>query len=1766
MMISGKIKRIIAVLLASVIASSALTITAVGAPTESDPDNGSQTDEVKKAEKSSSADFVAFNVTDSVEGVYLKKKDSQKEKLKIINGNYFASSVNSNYCWSPRLKHTDSKGNDYNDIYLTFPTDTDLDINNLEVSVQDEENKNTQCTIKPYTDGILYFAYKSSINVQKITFTYKLDETSLSKELNSDDLINVLVNADIPGSHHISISLDQKNDPTVGPKFNAKAKNEKRYIAIFSDGSKLENGGNILKFNSNDKKWDKKTDDVILKASSDYEEFYTGDTIHLSVEIPESLNLKSDDYSIKYYQVSDGLDIPINADYTIAKDTTALKFKAEITIGKDDNAVTVTPVLDLDDIKNGYPEIKSCDVIKNDVNSLPNILSFGIFSSESMEIKANFSDPGSPSFTKAKINEQDAILNKDDNTISLIVDPSYKWKGKAGNFIKVDFINESNNNEIFSQNVSYQSLTKIENIESDNDEEILVDSNIPYINLFNIEKNGYQEWKNYYPQISSKSGFDFSFEANSEGENITDKSGLKSVSMVLKTQEQHATGQGFINEVEINGQDSAEDGFIKLERIKNDGTDLSSYSTAKTIKDDLKATINFKYLENTLEDGKYTVSILTKNNLGKSKGEIFNFVKDTVGPDIEMKHNGSEGILYNDITYYTPSNSEFLIVVKDGSFTKNSNMSENFSCMVSKDGDLPQKLDNFTINWSWNNGTWEGTVNFQEDGIYEISEIKCSDDLNNLREKTETIKFGIDSKAPEKTVEFTKADGTAEPIIKDNARVYVYDKKVNVKITVKDKTVYKEGLTCSLHKNKPDGDVLNGFTLEPSQMDNNSDEITYEGIIDASDYGNYEGKYYLVIDKIKDSLGNIADKQSYPFYIDVNDPKVDITYSENVSDNLLEKLTFGFYRNDKITVTVKITDAVAGVNKESIKVEGMNKVPQFKDVNNDCKELTFTKTLDKNYAYNIKVTADDLLGRSSSSSYNPSGSEDKGEIAQISSKNANDTCPNISIKKDTGCKKDGITWYSVDVPKDKDTINSEVTVDDIKKNLDVHPGLKSVKFDVYYKAFDKDAYDTEPVNTLIDSGSTDKNVFESGAFTLSYSNQDDQDAEPLKFAEEKITQNKYKISAKKSDLDDGHYKVLVRAENNILDDSDNNLFQTAEYYFVYNSFDPVAKLDPENEKSDYKNENDFKVNGSETSIDFFKDQKYTLTLKGNALTTDDIKEYNYNVSKLVNGKFIDASEDDYTSTSLENTDNGLIATYTFKKDGVYKLEVNSITDVFDHEIINPDPVIFGIDNSAPVVENIVLTPAVGTVANPLNNNGFFDRAVNVNFTVKDQDLTQDLLKGQNFNAVISGSGFEKEIRLNPDWSKNGTEYKATSVIDDSFVAKALNEGKYTVKITKCNDGLGNESHDLKSVSFTIDNTEPKIDISYKKNLTNKILEYLTFGFYSFNDKDDTKRYYQSRRTLTVKVTEHNFYNKDEMLEKFKVSIKDEHGSEVSRDWVKTGNTYTMTYTFIDYKNDPDDGRFDILLPQFKDKANNQAVNGDKKLYSQYKRTFSIDETNPIVNVSYADTSTMEGSHKGYDYYRASSLTATITIVEHNFDYNNADKNFAFKSYCYISSNFTGTDKLDLNGEDWKSRWKHNGNTHTIEIVLQGNTRYNAFAFTTIDLSGRQKDMTSKTKFVIDNTAPVQLAVTYSRNPVAKLVENLTFGLYKANVDITLSATDLVAGIRNIDYAYVGVDNSRSGSSSANYSEYSNSPSHDASITFTVSPQFKGYIQFTVTDY
>ena len=63
----------------------------------------------------------------------------------------------------------------------------------------------------------------------------------------------------------------------------------------------------------------------------------------------------------------------------------------------------------------------------------------------------------------------------DNNTFSLTVDPSYSWIGKADNFVKIILKDEADE-EVLSENVSYNTLTTINEIGLDEDEEILVDS------------------------------------------------------------------------------------------------------------------------------------------------------------------------------------------------------------------------------------------------------------------------------------------------------------------------------------------------------------------------------------------------------------------------------------------------------------------------------------------------------------------------------------------------------------------------------------------------------------------------------------------------------------------------------------------------------------------------------------------------------------------------------------------------------------------------------------------------------------------------------------------------------------------------------------------------------------------------------------------------------------------------------------------------------------------------------------------------------------------------------------------------------------------------------------------------------------------------------------------------------------------------------------------------------------------------------------------
>ena len=93
-----------------------------------------------------------------------------------------------------------------------------------------------------------------------------------------------------------------------------------------------------------------------------------------------------------------------------------------------------------------------------------------------------------------------------------------------------------------------------------------------------------------------------------------------------------------------------------------------------------------------------------------------------------------------------------------------------------------------------------------------------------------------------------------------------------------------------------------------------------------------------------------------------------------------------------------------------------------------------------------------------------------------------------------------------------------------------------------------------------------------------------------------------------------------------------------------------------------------------------------------------------------------------------------------------------------------------------------------------------------------------------------------------------------------------------------------------------------------------------------------------------------------------------------------------------------------------------------------------------------------------------------------------------------------------------------------------------------------------------------MKIKYSANPFTTILEKLTFGCYRTSVTVTVSATDDTAGIQRIEYSYVGLNGSRSSSGVFNFEQMNRVPSYYADGSFTIDPQFKGYIEFTVVDY
>lgn len=148
----------------------------------------------------------------------------------------------------------------------------------------------------------------------------------------------------------------------------------------------------------------------------------------------------------------------------------------------------------------------------------------------------------------------------------------------------------------------------------------------------------------------------------------------------------------------------------------------------------------------------------------------------------------------------------------------------------------------------------------------------------------------------------------------------------------------------------------------------------------------------------------------------------------------------------------------------------------------------------------------------------------------------------------------------------------------------------------------------------------------------------------------------------------------------------------------------------------------------------------------------------------------------------------------------------------------------------------------------------------------------------------------------------------------------------------------------------------------------------------------------------------------------------------------------------------------------------------------------------------------------------------------------------------------------------RDNWTTVGDVHTAKIKFTTDAQY-TFKFDSKDIIKNAATQYVAPDFVVDHNKPTGLKITYSTSIVDKVLETITFGFYKADVTVTITADDITSGIGYFEYKYIK-ESGTSDVNAASYAdwiklipetyEYSNN-GKTANATFTIPANARGYI-------
>ncbi len=290
-----------------------------------------------------------------------------------------------------------------------------------------------------------------------------------------------------------------------------------------------------------------------------------------------------------------------------------------------------------------------------------------------------------------------------------------------------------------------------------------------------------------------------------------------------------------------------------------------------------------------------------------------------------------------------------------------------------------------------------------------------------------------------------------------------------------------------------------------------------------------------------------------------------------------------------------------------------------------------------------------------------------------------------------------------------------------------------------------------------------------------------------------------------------------------------------------------------------------------------------------------------------------------------------------------------------------------------------------------------------------------------------------------------------------FTMKVSTEGKTTYQF-KCEDAAGNGSSES-SVTVQIDKTAPVVSLESDDNWHNSA--YTINGTVT-DTSGISKIYYR----LSGSNAAWSKIEKANTGDDFKFNVtKPENSGEY------TYEVYAVDEAGNSSENNPAKVpvKFDVTAPTI----------SNIKLYADGKEINEGVWTNEEVIVTFSATDVDSGINGVYCYY---------------YENNDANK---------ITVNVTCTNKDNGSYEFKMPNTADNINT------------YHIYAKDDVGNTSSETTVTAN----IDVTPPIDLTIKYSKPASAVLAETLSFGIFKADVTATITASDDLSGVKEIEYSF-----------------------------------------------